>query len=58
MHVAVQQHVAARRLTRKGQDHPRAKWPGELAVDPDTLGAWCLHALAKKAVGFIVNDLC
>lgn len=42
---------------KKGQDDPRAKWPGKLAVDPDTLGAQRLHAVAKKADGFIVNDV-
>lgn len=54
---AAQQCVAAPTLTKKGQDDPRAKWPGKLAVDPDTLGAQRLHAVAKKADGFIVNDV-
>lgn len=58
MRVAGQPYIAVPRLIKQGQDHPRAKWPGELAMDPDTLSAQWLQALAKKADGFTVNDLC
>lgn len=32
-----------------------ARWTGHAS---DTLGEQCLHGLAKKADGFIANDLC